>query len=50
MAMAQLLTELTRAVGACFRTANRCFIRRTVPAVGTLAVGAVADLSKSKAA
>ncbi len=50
MAMVQLLTELTRVVGACFRTANRCSIRRTAPAVGTLAVGAVADLSKSKAA
>jgi len=50
MAVTQLLTELTRVVGACFRTANRCFIRRTAPTVGTLAIGAVADLSRSKAA
>ncbi len=49
MAMTQLLTKPKRVVGACFRVTNRCFIRRTAPAVGTLAIGSVADLSRSKA-
>jgi len=50
MAMTQLLTKLKRVGGACFCVTNRCFIRRTTPAVGTLAVGSVADLSRNKAA
>jgi len=50
MTMAHLLTELKRVAGACLRTADQCFIGRTAPAVGTLAIGSVADLSRSKAA
>jgi len=48
--MTPLLMKLKSVVSACFRTVNQCFIRRTALAAGMLAVGAVADLTRSKAA
>jgi len=48
--MTPLLMKLKSVVSACFRTVNQCFIRRTALAAGMLAVGALADLTRSKAA